>query len=137
MHDTLLCSVNNYSYKYFCRSEIILIFIFRHWYSFKRQNGGRKAWSLPPTNPSHTKIRYLLLLDLDLNIFLCTKYFFFPVLGQTDTSGPVFIQEPPNYVDFSNTTGKTQLQMLKTDKDSLISILLKVIDSSMFICFKW
>ena len=24
---------------------------------------------------------------------------------QTDTSGPVFIQEPPNYVDFSNTTG--------------------------------
>ena len=26
-------------------------------------------------------------------------------MGQTDTSGPVFIQEPPNYVDFSNTTG--------------------------------
>jgi len=27
------------------------------------------------------------------------------VRGQTDTSGPVFIQEPPNNVDFSNTTG--------------------------------
>ena len=27
------------------------------------------------------------------------------VACQTDTSGPVFIQEPPNYVDFSNTTG--------------------------------
>jgi len=27
------------------------------------------------------------------------------VFCQTDTSGPVFIQEPPNYVDFSNTTG--------------------------------
>ena len=25
--------------------------------------------------------------------------------GQPDTSGPVFIQEPPNQVDFSNTTG--------------------------------
>ena len=25
--------------------------------------------------------------------------------GLTDTSGPVFIQEPPNYMDFSNTTG--------------------------------
>ena len=30
---------------------------------------------------------------------------FFSVLGQSDTAGPVFIQEPPNYVDFSNTTG--------------------------------
>ncbi len=27
------------------------------------------------------------------------------VLGQPDTSGPVFIEEPPNQVDFSNTTG--------------------------------
>merc|ERR1719397_515082 len=27
------------------------------------------------------------------------------VRGQSDTSGPVFIQEPPNNVDFSNTTG--------------------------------
>merc|ERR1719461_1247510 len=27
------------------------------------------------------------------------------VSGQSDTSGPVFIQEPPNNVDFSNTTG--------------------------------
>ena len=27
------------------------------------------------------------------------------VRGQSDTSGPVFIQEPPNQVDFSNTTG--------------------------------
>ena len=33
------------------------------------------------------------------------KTFFFSVFCQTDTSGPVFIQEPPNYVDFSNTTG--------------------------------
>ena len=27
------------------------------------------------------------------------------VYGESDTSGPVFIQEPPNQVDFSNTTG--------------------------------
>ena len=27
------------------------------------------------------------------------------VRGQSDTSGPVLIQEPPNQVDFSNTTG--------------------------------
>ena len=30
---------------------------------------------------------------------------FFSVFGLSDTAGPVFIQEPPNYVDFSNTTG--------------------------------
>ena len=30
---------------------------------------------------------------------------FSSVFGQSDTAGPVFIQEPPNYVDFSNTTG--------------------------------
>ena len=28
-----------------------------------------------------------------------------PVSANSDTSGPVFIQEPPNNVDFSNTTG--------------------------------
>ena len=30
---------------------------------------------------------------------------FFPAACQPDTSGPVFIEEPPNQVDFSNTTG--------------------------------
>ena len=30
---------------------------------------------------------------------------YFSAFGQSDTAGPVFIQEPPNYVDFSNTTG--------------------------------
>ena len=29
----------------------------------------------------------------------------FSVLAQSAASGPVFIQEPPNQVDFSNTTG--------------------------------
>ena len=30
---------------------------------------------------------------------------FIAALAQSDTNGPVFIQEPPNQVDFSNTTG--------------------------------
>ena len=30
----------------------------------------------------------------------------FSVAAQSDMSGPVFIQEPPNNKDFSNTTGK-------------------------------
>ncbi len=33
-------------------------------------------------------------------------YFLFPaVSGQAETSGPVFVEEPPVQVDFSNTTG--------------------------------
>ena len=30
---------------------------------------------------------------------------FISVSAQSDVSGPVFVQEPPNQVDFSNTTG--------------------------------
>ena len=33
------------------------------------------------------------------------KSFLLAVGQHADTSGPVFIQEPPNQVDFSNTTG--------------------------------
>lgn len=32
-------------------------------------------------------------------------YLILTVTCQVDTSGPVFIEEPPNQVDFSNTTG--------------------------------
>ena len=38
-------------------------------------------------------------------LWVLLYYSYFAVLGQSDTSGPVFIQEPPNNVDFSNTTG--------------------------------
>ena len=54
----------------------------------------------------------LLLLLSQLGIQICIAvaqcalyYSYFVVRGQSDTSGPVFIQEPPNNVDFSNTTG--------------------------------
>ena len=60
-------------------------------------------------------LRAVLLLDILVqqsglwNILIIhgknNVLFFFSVFCQTDTSGPVFIQEPPNYVDFSNTTG--------------------------------
>ena len=36
---------------------------------------------------------------------LTIKIFLLAVGQHADTSGPVFIQEPPNQVDFSNTTG--------------------------------
>jgi hypothetical protein len=29
----------------------------------------------------------------------------FPAIAEDDTAGPVYIKEPPNRVDFSNTTG--------------------------------
>ena len=46
------------------------------------------------------KLNSFLLLNL-LHQYLI----FGLVSGLSDMAGPVFIQEPPNYMDFSNTTG--------------------------------
>lgn len=42
-----------------------------------------------------------------MNMFLCSVFVTFLVLvsAEDDTVGPVFVREPPNRVDFSNTTG--------------------------------
>ena len=41
-----------------------------------------------------------------LHIITILNFYYIAALAQhADTSGPVFIQEPPNQVDFSNTTG--------------------------------
>jgi hypothetical protein len=44
-----------------------------------------------------------------------------PALGSSDTGGPVFIQEPPNNVDFSNTTGN-HFQVLLDAVSTLTSL---------------
>ena len=84
-------------------ARMMIFFYFRYWCLFTSQNGGGKACSLPPTNPSDTTYGYVSHSNLCQDCVILI--IFISVLGQTDTSGPVFIQEPPNYVDFSNTTG--------------------------------
>ena len=66
------------------------------------QHGGGIAQSRPPTRHPRTAVRFVEYFN---NSRENNVLFFFSVFCQTDTSGPVFIQEPPNYVDFSNTTG--------------------------------
>ena len=38
-------------------------------------------------------------------VFLSIQFLSISVSAQSDVSGPVFVQEPPNQMDFSNTTG--------------------------------
>ena len=38
-------------------------------------------------------------------MFLSIQFLSISVSAQSDVSGPVFVQEPPNQMDFSNTTG--------------------------------
>ncbi len=53
-----------------------------------------------------TCYHFLLFLPLKVGKKFKKITFFFPaVSGQAETSGPVFVEEPPVQVDFSNTTG--------------------------------
>lgn len=65
------------------------------------QHGGGIAQSCPPTKHPRPTVRFV---NSEIFKFIKNNICFL-VFCQTDTSGPVFIQEPPNYVDFSNTTG--------------------------------
>ena len=59
MHDThcWVVSLIQLQIMLLSKSLIMMILYFRHCYVFKHHHGGRKAWSLPPTNPPYTTVR--------------------------------------------------------------------------------